>query len=57
MLWVLGEMVEGFANDCIFGLLSDVDITVAREGFPRQEYGRGLSFPPPGDVPDSGIES
>ena len=55
MLWVLGEMVEGFANDCIFGLLSDVDITVAREGFPRQEYGRGLSFPPPGDATDSGI--
>ena len=29
MLWVPGEMVERFANDCIFGLLSDVDITVA----------------------------
>ena len=25
-------------------------------GFPRQEYRRGLPFPSPGDLPDSGIE-
>ena len=25
-------------------------------GFPRQEYRSGLPFPPPGDLPDSGIE-
>ena len=25
-------------------------------GFPRQEYWSGLPFPPPGDLPDSGIE-
>ena len=36
--------------------------TVARQvplsmGFPRQEYWCGLSFPPPGDLPDPGIES
>ena len=24
--------------------------------FPRQEYWSGLSFPPPGDLPDAGIE-
>ena len=35
--------------------------TVARQvplsmGFPRQEYWCGLSFPPPGDLPDPGIE-
>jgi len=35
--------------------------TVARQaplsmGFPRQEYWSGLSFPPPGDLPDPGIE-
>ena len=24
-------------------------------GFPRPEYWSGLSFPPPGDLPDSGI--
>ena len=25
-------------------------------GFPRQEYWSGLPFPPPGDLPDSGVE-
>ena len=25
-------------------------------GFPRQEYQSGLPFPPPGDLPDPGIE-
>ena len=25
-------------------------------GFPRQEYWSGLPFPPPGDLPDLGIE-
>ena len=25
-------------------------------GFPMQEYWNGLPFPPPGDLPDSGIE-
>ena len=25
-------------------------------GFSKQEYWRGLSFPPPGDLPDPGIE-
>ena len=25
-------------------------------GFPRQEYWSGLPYPPPGDLPDSGIE-
>ena len=24
--------------------------------FPRQEYWHGLPFPPPGDLPDQGIE-
>ena len=26
-------------------------------GFPRQEHWRGLSFPPPGDLPNAGMES
>ena len=26
-------------------------------GFSRQEYWSGLSFPPPGDLPDPGMES
>ena len=25
-------------------------------GFPRQEYWSGLPFPPPGDLPDPGME-
>ena len=25
-------------------------------GFPRQEYWSGLPFPPPGDIPDAGVE-
>ena len=25
-------------------------------GFPRQDYGSGLPFPPPGDLPNPGIE-
>ena len=25
-------------------------------GFPRQEYWNGLPFPPPGDLPDPGME-
>ena len=25
-------------------------------GFPRQKYWSGLPFPPPGDLPDPGIE-
>ena len=35
--------------------------TIARQapssmGFPREEYWRELPFPPPGDLPDPGIE-
>ena len=35
--------------------------TVARQaplcmGFPRQEYWSGLTFPPPRDLPDTGIK-
>ena len=26
-------------------------------GFPRQAYWSGLLFPPPGDLPDPGVES
>ena len=27
------------------------------QGFSRQEYWNGLSFPPPGDLPEPGIET
>ena len=50
----------------VIPLLSGVQLfatpwTVAQQaplpmGFPRQEYWNGLSFPPPGDLPDPGIE-
>ena len=41
--------------------LFEVPGTVARPaplsmGFPRQEYWRGLPFPPPGDLPNPGIK-
>ena len=51
---------------CVLSCFSHVQIfatlwTVAHQaplsmGFSRQEYGRGLPHPPPGDSPDSGIE-
>ena len=31
--------------------------TALSVGFPRQDYWSGLSFPPPGDLPDPGIET
>ena len=31
--------------------------TLLSMGFPRQEHWRGLSFPPPGDLPNAGMES
>ena len=47
----------------IHSVVSDSAIprTIARQaplsmGFPRQEYWRGLPFPPPGDLPNPGIE-
>ena len=30
--------------------------TLLSMGFPRQEYWSGLPFPPPGNLPDPGIE-
>ena len=48
---------------CCFGRvrLCETLWTAARQaplsmGFPRQKYWRELPFPPPGDLPDPGIE-
>ena len=49
---------------CVCSAMSDsfaTSWTIARQaplsmGFSRQEYWSGLSFPPPGDLPLSGIE-
>ena len=50
-------------NACgaVTGPFSAIPWTVARQaslsiGFSRQEYWRGLPFPPPGDLPDTGTE-
>ena len=49
---------------CMYSVVSDsvTPWTVARQaplsmGFSRQEYGSGLPFPSPGDLPDPGIEA
>ena len=48
---------------CAYSVMSDSETpwTIAHQaplsmGFSRQEYWSGLSFPPPGDLPLSGIE-
>ena len=49
---------------CVCSAVSDSFVTpwaVAHKaplsmGFPSQEYWSGLPFPPPGDLPDSGIK-
>ena len=38
---------------CVCLVVSD---SLQSTGFPRQEYWSGLPFPPPGDLPNSGIE-
>ena len=50
-------MLSCFSHAPLFATLW----TVARQaplsmGFSRQEYWSGLPFPPPGDLPDPGIE-
>ena len=50
-----------FGFSCSAKSKSVTSQTVARQAplsmaFPRQEYWSGLSFPSPGDLPDSGIE-
>ena len=43
------------------GMLSHISLFVIHQAllsveFPRQEYWSGLPFPPPGDLPDPGME-
>ena len=56
---MLNKSVRAQSLSCVW--LFVISWTVARQaplsmGFPRQEYWRGLSFPPPMDFPDPGIE-
>ena len=62
-LWLI-YIVVGYA--CVLSCFSLVELfltpwTVARQaflsmGFSRQEYRNGLPYPPPGDLPNPGIE-
>ena len=57
MKYYLAIMCQSFSHVQLFV----IPWTVAHQaplsmGFSRQEYWHGLSFPPPGDLPDAGIE-
>ena len=50
-------MLSSFSHVQLFAALR----TIARQapqsmGFPRHEYWSGLPFPPPGELPDLGVE-
>ena len=48
---------QSLSHVWLFGMLWTVVWQVLLSmGFPRQEYWSGLPFPPPGDLPDTGIE-
>ena len=45
------------AQSCLFAATETVALqTLLSVEFSRQEYWSGLPFPPPGDLPDPGIE-
>ena len=44
-------MSDSFATSWIIALQTPLSVR-----FPRQEYWNGLPFPPPGDLPDPGVE-
>ena len=48
---VVSVISSPFASPCTAACQSLLSM-----GFSRQEYWSGLSFPPPGDLPDPGIE-
>ena len=63
--WILNHWTTreppGFHSSCfghvqIFCNPADCSLPGASEGFSRQEYWSGLPFPPPGGLPDPGIE-
>ena len=65
-LCLLFKCIYVYVNACMLSCFSSVRLfvplwTVAHQaplsmGFPRQEYWSGLPCPPPGDLPDPGIE-
>ena len=46
--------VASVVSNCLWTVAHQVPVSW---GFSRQEYWSGLPFPPPGDLPDSRIES
>ena len=48
----MGSVAQSCSTLQLFGLWSAMPM-----GFFRQEYWSGLPFPPPGDLPDPGLES
>ena len=51
-------VVQSFSCDQLFPTLQIVACQAPLSmGFPRQEYWSELLCPPPGDLPDSGIET
>ena len=59
---MVGLIMRVCVQSCFIPVLLSVTLwTVAPQaplsmGFSRQEYWRGFPYPPPGDLPDSGIE-
>ena len=56
--WVIRVCIPSTHNSCVW--LFATPWTVAHQsppstGFPRQDYWSGLPFPPPGDLPNPGI--
>ena len=49
-------MLSHFSCVQLFDTLKSAHQAPMTMGFSRQEYWSGLSFPPPGDLPDPGIE-
>ena len=55
---VCAHMLSHFSCDRVFATLWTITHQAPLSmGFSRQEYWSGLPFPPPGDLPDSRVES
>ena len=51
-------MLSCFSHVLLFAMSWTIAHQASRSmGFSRQEYWSGLPFPPPGDLPDPGIET
>ena len=56
--WFVRVVLSRFSCVQIFSTLRNVACQAPQSlGFSRQEYWSGLPWPPPGDLPEGGIES